>query len=88
VDEDVVSDTEELAQPMTVNNLLTSLSDEDETLYEDMYDDPYDTDVTVPKQEQCPTLHNPVRDPKAYLSYMLTHKLKSSPGSHFAVVDT
>jgi hypothetical protein len=88
VDEDVVSDNEELAQPMTVNNLLTSLSDEDETLYEDMYDDPYDTDVTVPKQEQCPTLHNPVRDPKAYHSYMLTHKLKSSPGSHFAVVDS
>ena len=37
-----------------------------------------------PTEYKCVTQ----RDPKGYHSYMLTHKLQSSPGSHFAIVDS
>ena len=39
-------------------------------------------------QEQCRTLYNPDWDPQTYHSYILTHQLRSTPGSHFAIVDS
>jgi hypothetical protein len=37
-----------------------------------------------PREYKC----IPQNDPKGYHSYMHTHKLQSSPGSHFAIVDS